>query len=62
MLIHRNIKYNITNEPAPDGKGRIFQYSINFGKLKKLNASGFQDAIKKVESIINNKLNKNDRD
>lgn len=45
MLEYKNIKYNITDEPNPNGKGRLFQYSINFGKLKKLNASGFQDAI-----------------
>ena len=44
MLEHKGVKYNITQEPNPKGKGLIYQYSINFEPLKKLNASTFQEA------------------
>ena len=48
MLEHKGVKYNITQEPNPNGKGLIYQYSINLKEpLKKLNASTFQEAIKK---------------
>ena len=53
MLEHKGVKYNITQEPNPKGKGLIYQYSINLKDLlKKLNASTFQEARKKVEQII----------
>ena len=53
MLEHKGVKYNITQEPNPKGKVLIYQYSINLKEpLKKLNASTFQEARKKVEQII----------
>ena len=57
MLEHKGVKYNITQEPHPKGKGLIYQYSINIKEpLKKLNASTFQEARKKVEKIIDENL------
>ena len=64
MLEYKGVKYNITNEPNPNGKGLIYQYSINLKEpLKRLNASTFQEARKKVEKIIEEKLkiNENNR-
>ena len=55
MIEYKGIKYNITYEPNLNGKGRMFQYSINFEPLKKLNASTFQEAKKIVEKLIENK-------
>ena len=52
MLEYKGIKYNITDEPQPNKKGRLFQYSINFEPLKKLNASTFQEAKRIVEKLI----------
>ena len=52
MLEHKGVKYNITQEPNPNGKGRMFMYSINFEPLKKLNASTFQEAKRIVEKLI----------
>ena len=58
MLEHKGVKYNITQEPNPNGKGLIYQYSINLKEpLKKLNASTFQEARKKVEKIIYENIN-----
>ena len=55
MLEHKGVKYNITQEPNPNGKGLIYQYSINLKEpLKKLNASTFQEAKKLVEKLIEN--------
>ena len=57
MLEHKGVKYNITQEPNPNGKGLIYQYSINLkDPLKKLNASTFPEARKKVEKIIDENL------
>ncbi len=57
MLEYKGVKYNITQEPNPKGKGLIYQYSINLKEpLKKLNASTFQEARKKVEKIIDENL------
>ena len=58
MIEHKGVKYNITDEPNLNGKGRMFMYSINFEPLKKLNASTFQEARKKVEKIIESILTK----
>ena len=58
MLEYKGVKYNITDEPNLNGKGRMFMYSINFEQLKKLNASTFQEARKKVEKIIDENLHK----
>ena len=52
MLEYKGIKYNITDELQPNEKGRLFQYSINFEPLRKLNASTFQEAKKQVEKLI----------
>ena len=52
MLEYKGIKYNITDEPQTNKKGRLFQYSINFEPLKKLNASTFQEAKRIVEKLI----------
>ena len=57
MLEHKGVKYNITQEPNPKGKGLIYQYSINLkDPLKRLNASTFQEARKKLEKIIDENL------
>ena len=57
MIQYKCVKYNITQEPNPNGKGLIYQYSINLKEpLKKLNASTFQEARKKVEKIIDENL------
>ena len=59
MLEYKGVKYNITQEPNPNGKGLIYQYSINLKEpLKRLNASTFQEAKKKVEKIIDENLHK----
>ena len=56
---HKGVKYNITQEPNPKGKGLIYQYSINLKEpLKKLNASTFQEAKKQVEKFIESILTK----
>ena len=56
MLEHKGVKYNITDEPNLNGKGRMFMYSINLKEpLKRLNASTFQEAKKIVEKKIENK-------
>ena len=53
MLEHKGVKYNITKEPNPNGKGLIYQFSINIKEpLKRLNASTFQEAKKQVEKLI----------
>ena len=58
MIEYKGVKYNITDEPNLNGKGRMFMYSINFEPLKKINASTFQGARKKVEKIIDENLHK----
>ena len=58
MNEHKGVKYNITQEPNSNGKGRIFMYSINFEPLKRLNASTFQEARKIVEKLIENADNR----
>ena len=54
MLEYKGIKYNITDEPQPNKKGRLFQYSINFEPLTKTNADSFQEAKRIVEKKIDN--------
>ena len=59
MLDHKGVKYNITQEPNPKGKGKIYQYSLSLNEpLKKLNASNFQEAKKIAEKLIENADNK----
>ena len=52
MLEYKGVKYNITQEPNPNGKGRMFMYSINFEPLTKTNANSFQEAKKQTEKLI----------
>ena len=60
MIQYKDVNYNITQEPNPKGKGLIYQYSINLKEpLKKLNASTFQEARKKVEKLIENGVKQN---
>ena len=55
MIEYKGVKYNITQEPNPNGKGLIYQFSINLKEpLRKLNASTFQEAKKQVEKLIEN--------
>ena len=57
MIQYKGVKYNITQEPNPNGKGLIYQYSINLKEpLKKLNASTFQEAKKIAEKLIDENL------
>ena len=59
MLEHKGVRYNITQEPNPKGKGKIYQYSLSLNEpLKRLNASTFQEARKKVEKLIENADNR----
>ena len=59
MLEYKGVKYNITQESNPNGKGLIYQYSINLKEpLKRLNASTFQEAKKQVEKFIQSILTK----
>ena len=59
MIQYKGVNYNITQEPNPKGKGLIYQYSINLKEpLKRLNASTFQEARKKVEKLIDEKIKK----
>ena len=58
MIEYKGVKYNITDEPNTNRKGRLFQYSINFEPLKKINANTFQEAKRIVEKLIEkNKTN-----
>ena len=57
MLEHKGVKYNITQEPNPKGKGLIYQYSINLKEpLKKLNASTFRAITKEKATDIHHKM------
>ncbi len=57
MLEHKGVKYNITDEPNLNGKGKIYQYSLNLNEpLKPLKVSSLPEARKKVEKIIDEKL------
>ena len=59
MLEHKGVKYNITQEPNPNGKGKIYQYSLSLNEpLKKMNASTFQEAKKIAEKFIESILTK----
>lgn len=58
MIQYKGVNYFITEEPPKQqGNGKVYQYSINLKEpLKKLNASTFQEARKKVEKIIDENL------
>ena len=53
MIEYKGVKYNITQEPNPNGKGLIYQFSINLNEpLKRLNASTFQEAKKQKVAFV----------
>ena len=56
MIQYKGINYFITEEPPKQqGKGLIYQYSINIKEpLKPLKVSSLPEARKKVEKIIEN--------
>ena len=58
MIEYKGVKYNITEEPPKQqGKGKIYQYSLNLNEpLKPLQVSSLPEARKKVEKIIDEKL------
>lgn len=58
MLEHKGVNYFITEEPPiQQGKGKIYQYSLNLNEpLKSLKVSSLPEARKKVEKIIDEKL------
>ena len=59
MLEYKGVKYNITDEPNLNGKGKIYQYSLNLNEpLKPLNVSSLPEARKKVEKFIESILTK----
>ena len=60
MLEHKGVKYNITDEPNLNGKGKVYQYSLNLKEpLKPLQVRSLPEARKKVEKIIDKNLHKN---
>ena len=60
MLEHKGVNYFLTEEPPKQqGKGKIYQYSLNLNEpLKPLNVSSLPEARKKVEKIIDENLHK----
>ena len=59
MLEHKGVKYNITDEPNLNGKGKVYQYSLNLDEpLKPLQVRSLPEARKKVEKIIDENLHK----
>ena len=59
MIEYKGVKYNITDEPNLNGKGKIYQYSLNLNEpLKPLNVSSLPEARKKVEKFIESILTK----
>ena len=62
MIEYKGVNYFLTEEPPKQqGKGKIYQYSLNLNEpLKPLNVSSFPEARKKVEKIIDEKLKRNE--
>ena len=60
MIQYKGVNYFLTEEPPKQqGKGKIYQYSLSLNEpLKRLNASTFQEALKKVEKLIENADNR----
>ena len=60
MIEYKGINYSLTEEPPKQqGKGKIYQYSLNLNEpLKPLNVSSLTEARKKVEKIIEENLHK----
>ena len=60
MIEYKGVNYFLTEEPPKQqGKGKIYQYSLNLNEpLKPLNVSSLPEARKKVEKIIDENLHK----
>lgn len=60
MIQYKGINYSLTEEPPKkQGKGKIYQYSLNLNEpLKPLQVSSLPEARKKVEKIIDENLHK----
>ena len=60
MIQYKGVNYFITEEPPKQqGKGKIYQYSLNLNEpLKPLKVSSLPEARKKVEKIIDENLHK----
>ena len=60
MIEYKGINYSLTEEPPKQqGKGKIYQYSLNLNEpLKPLKVSSLPEARKKVEKIIDENLHK----
>ena len=59
MIEYKGVKYNITDEPNLNGKGKVYQYSLNLKEpLKPLQVRSLPEARKKVEKIIDENLHK----
>ena len=58
MIQYKGVNYFLTEEPPKQqGKGKIYQYSLNLNEpLKPLKVSSLPEARKKVEKIIDEKL------
>ena len=58
MIQYKGVNYSLTEEPPKQqGKGKIYQYSLNLKEpLKPLKVSSLPEARKKVEKIIDEKL------
>ena len=60
MIEYKGVNYSLTEEPPKQqGKGKIYQYSLNLNEpLKPLKVSSLPEARKKVEKIIDENLHK----
>ena len=58
MIQYKSVNYFLTEEPPKQqGKGKIYQYSLNLNEpLKPLQVSSLPEARKKVEKIIDENL------
>lgn len=59
MIQYKGVNYFLTEEPKQNGKGKVYQYSLNLNEpLKPLQVSSLPEARKKVEKIIEENLHK----
>ncbi len=60
MIQYKGVNYFLTEEPPKhQGKGKIYQYSLNLNEpLKPLQVISLPEARKKVEKIIDENLHK----
>ena len=60
MIQYKGVNYSLTEEPPKQqGKGKIYQYSLNLNEpLKPLQVSSLPEARKKVEKLIESILTK----